>query len=81
MRKDGQKEVIIDVMYMPYMTSNLISIDQLLAKGYNIKMMENQVEVIIGEGILILRAPLADNKTFKIEINIVDYQCLALTTT
>lgn len=37
------------------------------------------MKVFDGEGRLIMRASLADNKTFKIEINMVDHQCLAST--
>lgn len=40
---------------------------------------ENQMKVYNGEGRMILKAPLADNKTFKIEIDMVNHQCLGLT--
>lgn len=30
-----------------------------------------------GEGMLIIKTPLAGNKTFKVEINMVDHKCLA----
>lgn len=55
------------------MTSNLISISQLLAKGYNMKITNNQMKVYDGEERLVLRAPLTDNKTFKIEFNMVEH--------
>lgn len=54
------------------MTSNLINIGQLLAKGYNMKLKENQMKVCNGKVRMILKAPLLDNKTFKIEIYMVD---------
>lgn len=38
------------------------------------------MKVYNGEGRMILKAPLADNKTFKIEINMVDNKCLASAT-
>lgn len=68
-RKDGQKATNYDVLYVPSMTSNSISTSKLLTNGYNMKMSYNQMKVYDGEGRLILRAPLADNKTFKIKIN------------
>ena len=68
-RKYGQKATIFYVLYVPSMTSNLISIIQLLVKGYNMKMVYNHMEMYDGEGRLILRAPLVEKKTFKIEIN------------
>ena len=36
-RKNGQKATINEVLYVPLMTSNLISVGQLLAKGFNLK--------------------------------------------
>ena len=37
-RKDSKKVYIIDVLYVPNMRGNLISIGQLLQKGYTMKM-------------------------------------------
>jgi len=37
-RKDGKKACITDVLYVPNMRSNLISIGQLLQKGYTMKV-------------------------------------------
>lgn len=37
-RKDGKRVSIADVLYVPSMTSNLISIYQLISKGYNSKL-------------------------------------------
>lgn len=48
-RKDGKKVSIVEIMYVPSMTSNLISIGQLLAKGYNMKLEENLMKVYNGE--------------------------------
>lgn len=42
-------------------------------------MVDNQMNVFDGEVILNMRASLGENKTFKVEINMVDYQCLAST--
>jgi hypothetical protein len=37
-RKDSRKASITDVLYVSSMTSNLISVSQLLEKGYNMKI-------------------------------------------
>lgn len=78
-RKHGYKATIYDLLYALSMISNLISICYLLAKCYNMKMTDNQIKVYDGEGIFILREPLEDNKTFKIDIYMVDHQCLVST--
>lgn len=41
------------------------------------KLEKNQMKVYHGDERLILTAPLADNKTFKVEINLVVHKCLA----
>lgn len=72
-RKDGQKNNITYMLYVPFMTGNLISIGQLLAKRYNMKLEDCQMKVYNGEGMMILKAPLANNKTFKIKVDMVDH--------
>lgn len=71
--RNGRRANITDILYVPSMTSNLISICQLLSKGYNMKLETNPTKVYNGEGRMILKEPLADNKTFKNEINMVDH--------
>lgn len=78
-RKYGKRASIIDILYASSMTSNLIYICQLLAKGYNMKLEENLMKVYNGEGTMILKLSLVDNKTFKNEIDMVDHQCFSLT--
>lgn len=78
-KKDGQKANVTDVLYVPSMTSNLISVCQLLARGYNMKIEKNHMKVYHSDERLILKAPLAGNKIFKVEINPVDHKCLAST--
>lgn len=67
------------MLYVHSMTINLISRGQLIAKRYNIKLEKNQIKVYHGDVRLILKAPLAYNMTFKVEINIVDRKYLAST--
>lgn len=65
------------MLYVPSMTSNLINVGQFPAKGYNMKLEKNQMNVYHGDGRLILKTPLTDKKTFKVEINTVDHKCIA----
>ena len=51
-RKDGQHSFINDVLYVPNMKNNLLSLGQLLEKGYSIQMEER-------EG---LRTPIASSE-------------------
>lgn len=45
--KDGQKGSTIDALYVPLMTSNLISVGQLLVKGYYMKLEKNHMMCIM----------------------------------
>lgn len=47
--KDGQKATITNVLYVTFMTVNLKSVCQLLAKVYSVKLAENQMKVFYGE--------------------------------
>ncbi|KAK2365584.1 putative mitochondrial protein [Trifolium repens] len=76
-RKDGQESTINEVLYVPSMASNLISLGQLLEKGYTMKMANRELRIYDAKSRLILKAPLSNNRTFKIEINVIDHHCLA----
>lgn len=43
------------------------------------KLKRNQMQVYHGDERLIMKAPLAHNMTFKVEINTVDHKCLSST--
>lgn len=48
-RKDGSPSFISDVLYVPGMQSNLLSLGQLLEKGYGMKMENKEMKVYDGE--------------------------------
>jgi len=76
-RKDGQHSFINDVLYVPNMKNNLLSLGQLLEKGYSMQMEDSQLKMLDSNRRLILKAPLSRNRIFKIGIQIVEFQCLA----
>ncbi|GAU44851.1 hypothetical protein TSUD_112250 [Trifolium subterraneum] len=77
--EDGQEAVMTDVLYVPSMKSNLISIGQLLEKNYSVEMHDKELKLFDAKDRLILKAPLSNNKTFQISINMIDQQCLVTT--
>ncbi|XP_047164065.1 uncharacterized protein LOC124833595 [Vigna umbellata] len=76
-RKDGRFAYMINVLYVPTMRSNLLSLGQLLEKGYTMSMEQKHIEVFDERQLLVLKAPLARNKTFKVNLNPTIVQCLA----
>jgi len=75
-RKDGKKACITDVLYVANMRSNLISIGQLLQKGYTMKVEAQTMKVFDIKNRLILKAPLSKQRTFKINISVIEDKCL-----
>ncbi|PNY05002.1 putative copia-type polyprotein [Trifolium pratense] len=77
--KDGKDALISDVLYVPTMKSNLISIGQLLEKNYVVKMEDKVLRVFDSKRRLILKAPMTKQRTFKIGLNVIDGNCLLAT--
>ncbi|XP_073221582.1 uncharacterized protein [Cicer arietinum] len=77
MRRDGGHSLIKDVMYIPGIKCNILSIGQLLERNYMIWMENKVLRVLDQNGVLILKAPMAANRTFKIELEIMEHRCLA----
>lgn len=76
-RKDGSPSFISDVLYVPGMKTNLLSLGQLLEKGYVMKMKNKEMKVYDGEKRLIIKTQLASNRTFKVGIQVMEHKCLA----
>ena len=54
MRKDGKKSVIFNVLYIPGMKINLLSIWQLVEKNYKVSVEDKMMRVVDANGKLIL---------------------------
>ena len=72
-RKDGQHSFVNDVLYVPNMKNNLLSLGQLLEKDYSMQMKDGQMKIFDSNRRLILKAPLSRNRTFKIGIHIAEF--------
>ncbi|XP_004500571.1 uncharacterized protein [Cicer arietinum] len=75
-RRNGSTIVIENVLYVPEMKSNLLSIGQLIQKGFQVIMKNDVLEMYDGQKNIILMVPLSKNKTFLINIQVADIQCL-----
>ncbi|XP_073223563.1 uncharacterized protein [Cicer arietinum] len=76
-RRDDKQSFICDVLYVPNMKNNLLSLGQLLEKGYSMKMEHVEMRLFDSSRRLILKAPLSENRTFKIDVQINENKCLA----
>ncbi|RDX87961.1 hypothetical protein CR513_30501, partial [Mucuna pruriens] len=76
--RNGQQSLIKDVLYVPQMKTNLLSLGQLLEKGYVMNMENNMMKMYDNKRKLILKVPLSKNRTFKIGIQSGESHCFAV---
>ena len=67
--KDDQQRFIFDVLYVPQIVQNLLSVCQLLDKGYRVTFNAKKCLIIVlKKGHLIFKAKMAQDRTFSIII-------------
>lgn len=76
-RKDDKQLVISKVLYIPNMKSNLLSISQLVERNYKVFIENRMMRVIDLSNRLILKAHMSRNRTFRIELDVLEHKCLA----
>ncbi|XP_045831524.1 uncharacterized protein LOC123922907 [Trifolium pratense] len=64
-RKNGNHTFVTDVLYVPTMKHNLLSLGQLLEKEFNYSTKDHYIKVFDPHNKLIIKAPLSKNRTFK----------------
>ncbi|MCI46907.1 hypothetical protein A2U01_0068148, partial [Trifolium medium] len=64
-RNDGKKAVIENVLYVPGMKCNLMSIGQLVEKGFTMKIDKDSLKLFDAEKKLMLKSSLSKNRTYK----------------
>ncbi|XP_014511675.1 uncharacterized protein LOC106770373 [Vigna radiata var. radiata] len=66
-RRNGSQVVISNVLYVPDMKCNLLSIGQLVEKGFTVIMgNQNRVEIYDNKNRLVLISKTSDNRTFQV---------------
>lgn len=74
--KDGRQQFISNVYYMPNMRSNILSLGQLLEKGYDIHMKDHNLSIKNDKNNLIAKVPMTKNRMFMINIQNDVAKCL-----
>lgn len=75
-REDRTNVIVSDVLYVPQMKSNLLSLGHLLEKGYSMNMKGNYMEVFDSKEKVVLKVSMSRNRTFKVGVNSIDKKCL-----
>jgi len=76
--RNGKKAILSDVLYVPTMNSNLISLGQLLEKGFSMNMNQGFLEIFDAANKMVLKAPMAQNRTFQVNLRTVESQCFSV---
>ena len=70
------KVVIKDVIYVPRIMCNFLSVGQLVEKSFSVVMKGGVLRLFDTKNNLVLKSPLSKNRTFKTMINSTKVQCL-----
>ncbi|GMJ05590.1 hypothetical protein HRI_004228200 [Hibiscus trionum] len=75
-QKNGEKKYISDVYYVPAMKSNIISLGQLLEKGYEVQMKNRSLSIKNRNGELVAQVNMTRNRLFTIDIESGEVKCM-----
>jgi len=75
--KNGKMAIIEEVLYVPKMQCNLLSVGQFIQKGYSVIMKDNTLKLFDKHQRLVLKTPLANNRTFQTNMKVVELKCLS----
>ncbi|GJY64422.1 retrovirus-related pol polyprotein from transposon TNT 1-94 [Tanacetum coccineum] len=74
--QNGKESTIEDVYYVPAMKSNILSLGQLMEKGYWVLMKNGKMLLKNKEGVIIALVKMCKNRTFKLNLNSIGGKCL-----
>jgi hypothetical protein len=74
--KDGSHQFIGDIYYIPIIKSNILSLGQLLKKGYKIKMENHTLTLLDTHKAMIAKVTMTKNKIFFLNIETDMSKCL-----
>ena len=75
--KNGKMAIIEEVLYVPKMQCNLLSVGQFIQKGYSVIMKDNTLKLFDKHQRLVLKTPLAKNRTFQTNMKVVELNYLS----
>jgi len=74
--KNGKHDFISNVYYVPNMKSNILSLGQLLEKGYDIHMKDHSLLMKDAKGNLVAKVEMSKNRMFPLHISNDIAKCL-----
>ncbi|CAJ2645977.1 unnamed protein product [Trifolium pratense] len=77
--KKGGKVIISEVLYVPSMNCNFLSLGQLVQRGFSVSMEDNALKLFDKMKNLVLMCSLSNNRTYRCKISSVDMMCMSTT--
>jgi len=74
--KDGIHRFIGNVYYIPTVKSNILSLEQLLEKRYEIKMKDHTLTLLDTKGVIIAKVVMINNIMFLLNIKMDMFKCM-----
>jgi len=74
--KDGIHRFIGNVYYKPTVKSNILSLEQLLEKRYEIKLKDHTLTLLDTKGVMIANVVMINNRMFFLSIEIDMFKCM-----
>lgn len=68
--------MIKDILYVPGMKYNLLSVGKLVEKGFSVIMKYGALELSVTQKNFVLKSPFSKKRTFKTMICLNQVQCL-----
>ena len=78
LQKNNRVGEIRDMYYVPDLKSNILSMGQLMEKGYSVLMKDLVLYLKDKSNILIAQVEMKKNKMYKLDLKIVQERCLKL---
>jgi len=75
--KNRKIAIIEDVLYVPGLQCNLFNVGQIIQKGYSVTMKDNSLKLFDKNQRLVLKTPLAKNRTFQTNMKVLELNCLS----
>ncbi|KAK8938543.1 hypothetical protein KSP39_PZI011604 [Platanthera zijinensis] len=76
---NGKEVLINDVFYVPGLRSNILSLGQLVEKGYRVLLRDGTLAMKDGQGKEVVRVKMTTNRLFTLSMDVKETACLART--
>jgi hypothetical protein len=74
--KDVLHRIIGHFFYIPTVKSNILSLEQLLEKRYEIKMKDHTLTLLDTKGVIIAKVVMINNRMFLLNIKMDMFKCM-----